>query len=149
MLAETSTDSNGYFKFTYSKKNNSYYPVIQSTGGYKIIGVPWDTNIYDLSAYVTPTCNIQVSLNVLNAYEEEDTLIIGDYRTLDNMAVPCPLTSGILYTAENFGLLGMSYLGEPKYINWFITPYNDSSVLQNFVINKYCNDTIYVSVDIY
>jgi hypothetical protein len=58
VLAETSTDSNGYFKLMYSKENQSYYPVIQSTGGYKIIGVPWVTNIYDLSAYVTPTCTL-------------------------------------------------------------------------------------------
>ncbi len=85
----------------------------------------------------------------MNAYEDGDTLVIGDFRTLDNMAVPCPLTSGILYTAEDFNLLGMFYSGETKRINWYTTPYNDNTIYQDFIVDKYCNDTMYVTVDIY
>ncbi len=149
VLAEATTDENGFFSCSYKRENYSYCPVIQSDGGYEIMMIPCDTDIYDVVAYIAPTANIQVSLNVINPYEEGDTLVIGDFTTLNNLYIPCPVSSGVLYTAENFPLLTMSYTGQSKYINWFITPYNDNAILHWFTIDKYCNDTVFVTVDIY
>ncbi|MFZ1609898.1 MAG: hypothetical protein WAT52_02445 [Chitinophagales bacterium] len=151
VLDETTTDENGYFKFTYAKENYSYYPTIQTPGGYDIMTIPWDTNIYDVKAFFTSTCNIQVSLNVINAYTADDMLTITDFTfsTPNGLKVAGPFVSGVLYTATDFPLLVSSYYGSGDEIIWWMNRYNNHYNKVNFIIDKYCNDTIYVTVDIY
>lgn len=142
------TDSTGYFELIFEDQNGQAIKLMDASSEL-MLEIPGRQDFKDLIVYRHPTCNIQVSLNVINPYTEGDTLIIGDFRTLNNMAVPCPLTTGFLYSADDFNLLGMYYTGEQKRVNWYITPYNDNSIYQDFIIDKYCNDTIFVTVDIY
>lgn len=148
LLTNGYTDSNGYFKLTYEPDGHGFIRLRDESLDL-LVDIPPNEDSAEVVVYRHPTCNIQVSLNVLNPHEAGDTLVIGDYRTFDNLNISCPVYSGLLYIAENVPLLAMFYNGEIKYINWFFTPYNDNSVLQEFTIDKYCNDTINVIVDIY
>src|SRR5439155_13048373 len=110
------TDSTGYFKFTFEDKNGGEQSIRYVAGaGYNVAlnGIIHKTNADDLVIYKFPTANIQVKLNVLNPYTVNDTLVIADYRTLTNLYIPGPLTSGVLYTAINFRPIVMYYIGEP------------------------------------
>lgn len=142
------TDSTGYFELVFEDQNGQAIKLMDASSEL-MLEIPGRQDSKDLIVYRHSTCNIQVSLNVINAYSEGDTLVIGDFRTLENMAVICPLSSGVLYTAENFNLLGMYFSGENKRVNWYLTPYNDNTIYQDFVIDRYCNDTVFVTVDIY
>lgn len=147
VLDETTTDANGYFKFKYQPEN--LLPVlIQTDGGSPIIGAPQSVNIDDLIAYRIPTCNIQVSLNVINAYSEEDVLIIGNYATNSSDTIIGPFESGLLYTAINYYLLGMNYEGTSQRVLWYVNNPNDHHQT-DFKIIEYCDDTTFVTVDIY
>ncbi len=147
ILATAKTDSNGHFKFSYSPEN-FYEVLVQTSSGDPLIGVPIDTNINDLLAYSIPTCNIQVSLNVINAYTEGDTLVIGNYATSSSDTIPGPFESGLLYTAIDYSLLGMSYGATSQRILWYVNNPNDHHETE-FIVTDYCDDTTFVTVDIY
>ncbi len=102
VLASGYTDSNGYFKLEFNSEGTG--SIHLRAGGNVMDAIPWNVQSSEVVVYRHPTCNIQVSLNVINAYEEGDTLTITDFdfATPEGLKVPCPLSSGILYTAIIF-----------------------------------------------
>jgi len=148
LLASTVTDSMGYYKFEFQEQNKEYLYLRIPAGRTIMQDIP-NKNSYDnLDVYYSPSTNIQVSLKVVNPYTINDTLVINDLRGVGNLSIPGPFSSGILYNVANYPLLFMSYSGELKYLNWVILPNFPSNRIQQFFINKYCNDTIFVTVDI-
>lgn len=150
-LATTVTDSTGYFKFEFQDNKGKEMTVELATGT-DYVGVmnniPARTSIDNLIIYQSVSTNIQVRLNVVNPYTSNDTLVISGYQTMQDLHVPGPFTSGELYTATNFPLLGMSYGGQSKNLSWYFAPYSGTHFTQPFNINKYCNDTIFVTATI-
>ena len=129
ILATTTTDSMGHFKFTYCPENN--LEVLIQSGGNAIIGVPIDTNIHDLVAYNIPSCNIQVSLNVLNAYTSDDTLYCTNLNDISTVSeITGPFTNGFLYFADGFQTIGMHYETTPYVFRYKVNggPYGNNYI---------------------
>ena len=144
----TTTDSLGYFSILF--KDNGYGEVIElHCDRNKILGgIPFNKNVNDIVAFKNATACIQLSLNVLNPHTVNDTLNITDLAYFSGLKIPGPLQSGILYTAPSFPLLEPDYNGYDKYIYWSFNKYNGTYNQQILNINKYCNDTIFVTVTI-
>ena len=143
----TSTDSMGYFSTVF--KNKGHGPIELHCDKNKILGgIPFAKNVSDIVAYKNATACIQLSLNVLNPHTIYDTLNITDLAYFSGLKIPGPLHSGILYTAPSFPLLEPDYNGYDKYIYWAFNKYNGTRNEQVLKINKYCNDTIFVTVTI-
>lgn len=151
-LATTTTDANGNFSFEYNDQNPQEISIISRESGnvnHIMSGIPWRTNLSGLIAYRhAPTTNIQVAVNVINAHTANDTLVIADYTTMDVLKIPGPFQSGILYTAVNFPLLTMEYNGEKKYLNWYFNQNTSTHQSQEFIVNRFCSDTIKVVANI-
>ena len=144
-LAIATTDANGYFKFEYKDLKGSENIIQYAAGaGYNdaMIEIPTKTSIEDLVVYINATTNIQVTMDVVNAHTSMDTLNIA------GQLISGPFSSGIIYTETNLTLPVMSYIGEKKEILWYFMPYNGTHFSQPYVINKYCNDTIFVTANI-
>lgn len=85
ILAETTTDNNGYFKFEFKELGGLEEKISIPAGqGYKVLldYIPQHENIYDLNVFVTPRTNIKFILTALNTYSTNDTLSITDFRNL-------------------------------------------------------------------
>mgnify|MGYP001364662422 CR=1 FL=1 len=98
ILANATTDANGYFQFKYKDDGGSVLKIQYKAGaGYNSImeEIPKQTTDENLVLYMNPTTNIQVSLNVINPHTVNDTLVIGNF-TFNPIEIPCPLASGIL-----------------------------------------------------
>ena len=150
-LAVTTTDANGYFKFDYKDDGGGEMQIRYKAGaGYNSImeEIPRKLTEQDMVLYKNPTTNIQVSLNVVNAHTANDTLILPDYSTGKNLRIPCPLNSGIVYTANNYVLPAMYYNGQYKQLTWMFTSNIPMHYTESFRTDKYCNNTIYVTCDI-
>jgi hypothetical protein len=151
ILASTTTDVNGYFKFEFKDKKGGFESIRYAAGAgfnHIIDNIPQRKSIDGLILYKIPTTNIQVSLNVIKPYTTNDTLVINDIRTFQNIKIPGPFSSGILYTATDFPLLAMYYSGEQKSLYWYFNQYNGTEFHTDFIIDKYCSDTIKVVADI-
>lgn len=147
------TDNNGYFKMTYqldNKTQNEMPLLIETAGKEPIIGIPLDSSLEDIVAYQTPFYNLQLTLNVINPHSAVDTLHITDFSgNSSGLAVIGPLTSGVLYTRVAIPLIGMSYTGVPSTITWWFNTYSGNYQEKDYLITKYCDDTTFVTVDIY
>lgn len=114
ILAETTTDSDGYFKFEFKDLDGLEEKIrIPAGQGYKVLldYIPQNENVYDLKVYVTPRTNIKVVLTALNTYSTNDTLLITDFRNLaEPLKLPGPFNSGIVYEMPDFSLINLSYV---------------------------------------
>jgi hypothetical protein len=62
---------------------------------------------------------------------------------------PCPLSSGLLYTASNVNVYAMGYNNSTTVeLRWFFKSAPSNSSFKNVRIDKYCNDTVKTTVDI-
>lgn len=152
MTVETTTDANGYYKFEF--KNKRDFPLeisCQAGTGYKTLmsDIPARISLDDLSLHMLSSTNIKVMLNVLNPYSANDTLFITDLRNNKYTPFPGPFSSGPLYTASNFPLNEEYYSGEQRAITWYLNHFNGVSHEKWFVIDKFCRDTVTVTVDIF
>ncbi len=112
ILANATTDANGYFQFKYKDDGGSVMEIQYKAGaGYNSImeEIPKQTTDENLVLYLNPTTNIQVSLNVINPHTVNDTLHITDYNNLPNdLVIPGPFFSQTLYSSV-FNLYTMTY----------------------------------------
>ena len=151
VLATTTTDTNGFFKFVFKDKNGGEESIrYQAGAGYNEVleKIPNRTSLDSLIIFNNPSTNIQVSLNVINPYTANDTLNIVNLNTNQWMRIPGPFLSGILYTAIDLPLLGMYFDEENKKLTWYFNSDNQNFEDIDFEINTYCNDTIFVTADI-
>ncbi|MBK8486625.1 MAG: hypothetical protein WAU21_11360 [Chitinophagales bacterium] len=150
-LATGYTDSTGYFRLEFNHDGIGAIHFREGTNNLMDF-IPWNLEIAEVNVFRHPTYSIQLSLNVINSYIMGDTLTISDISAAggspDGLRVPCPLTSGILYTYTNVPLIGMIYEGYNWEMIWWINEYNSVYDKQEFTINKYCNDTIFVTATI-
>ena len=96
----TTTDSNGYFTFTYKKGS---FGVLRINKDKILIGIPLQTSPeLDLGdVYVGGTIDLIVKLQVNNPHTENDTLLIFDLESNDytkQIAIPGPFTTGVIDT---------------------------------------------------
>ncbi len=150
ILANATTDANGYFQFKYKDDGGSVMEIQYKAGaGYNSImeEIPKQTTDENLVLYMNPTTNIQVSLNVINPHTVNDTLVIGNF-TFNPIEIPCPLASGILYTVNNYNTINMQYGGKTLSVGWYFKNTNTGSTINDFKVTKHCNDTIFVTCDI-
>lgn len=149
--ATTTTDSNGYFKFEFKDLGGDNEVILYSSGvGYNavMVNIPARISIDNIILYKQLTTNIQVRLNVINPHTSNDTLVMGNFKTMQDLRIPGPFTSGVLYTAANYLLSNADYSGETKQLNWYFSPYHGIHFSKEFIVNKYCSDTIFVTADI-
>ena len=150
-LASATTDANGYFKFEFKDLKGSENIIQYAAGaGYNdaMINIPTKTSLDNLVVYITPTANILVNMIVSNPHTINDTLVINDYRDGSNLSIPGPFTSGMIYFVPNYSLPIMYYEGERKRLSWAFYPNPVAQIDKYFNINKYCNDTVTVTIDI-
>lgn len=141
------TDSTGYFELVFEDQNGQAIKLMDESSEL-MLEIPGRQDSKDLVVYRHPTCNIQVSLNVMNAYTEDDMLVIANYADFEDDTLWGPFTSGILYTAIDYSPLEISFGGTPMHILWYVNNPNDHRQT-DFLITDYCNDTTFVTVDIY
>lgn len=149
-LAVTTTDANGYFKIDYKDDGGGEMQIRYKAGaGYNSImeEIPRKLTEQDMVLYKNPTTNIQVSLNVVNAHTANDTLVIGNF-TATPLQLAGPFISGVLYTKINYNTTIMYYGGKADDIGWYFKNNNSESYRQSYKIDKYCNNTIYVTCGI-
>lgn len=151
MTVESTTDSNGYYKFEF--KNKRDYPLVieySAGAGFNTLmsAIPAKTSLNDLSLHMNPSTNITVGINVNKPYTASDTLFIADFRTNKYLAIPGPFTSGTIYTAVNFGLFEENYIGEKRDLIWYMNHFSGTNNEKWFTIDKYCKDTVFVYAEI-
>ena len=145
------TNSDGYFKFEYSiakETSEDLFIWYESSGSEAMSEIPIGEDLDNIVVYKQPSCNFQVSLNVINSYSEEDMLVIANYAEAQDDTIWGPFSSGVLYTATNFSPLEYTFTGTPMHSLWYVNYPNDHHQT-DFVITKFCNDTTFVTVDIY
>ena len=152
ILAATTTDANGNFTFDFKDMDGFTESIrIPAGQGYtKLIeNIPQNQSISNMEVYKTIYTNFQVYLNVFNPHPNTDTLVIANFETNTEMRIPCPLSSGILYTATNYQLLNVAY-GDNNYkrITWYFNQYNGTLYEKTFKIDKFCNDTVFTTIEI-
>ena len=82
-------------------------------------------------------------MNVINPHPNTDTLVIGNFESNSEMHIPCPLSSGILYTASNYPLINFAYVDQNfKSIAWYFNQYNGTLYkkhlrLTNFAMTQF------------
>jgi hypothetical protein len=141
------TDSQGHFCHIFKKEGGSGPISIKYLEKKILQAIPVDKDLCELKAYLRTTATIQVRLNVTNPYTSLDTLKITNFTTEDILSVPGPLTSGILYTGE-YTLLDNSYGGTNKTLYTYFNSNSAQRKKQEVLFNKFCNDTIFVTVPI-
>jgi hypothetical protein len=151
-LATDSTDANGYFKIYYTSTSTTATLILKTGNNSELMdSIPPNENLDDVDVYARVYANIKVSLNVINPHAAGDTLIIGFLNAGGGeKKIPCPLTSGPIYTGVNWSPINTtSFSGTRDRIthNFRINRLNAPAVTP-FKIDKYCQDTVYVTVDI-
>ena len=150
-LASATTDANGYFKFEFKDLKGSENIIQYAAGaGYNdaMINIPTKTSLDNLVVYINPTTNIQVKLNVINPHTSSDTLFIKDFNTIEGFRILGPFYSGVAFTTTNASLPVMTFGSNNDYVNWYLHPYTGTAYTKYFTIDKYCNDTVTVTIDI-
>lgn len=151
VMATSTTDSNGYFKFVFSDFGGTSQAIQYAAGyGYNTVmeHIPVWTSLDNIVLFLHPSTNIQVSLNVINPHTISDTLLITNFQGTHQLKLPGPFSSGILYTAISYSLFDIYYDGEVKQLNWLFTPNLGQIFRKDFTVNKFCQDTIFVTADI-
>lgn len=151
ILAQTTTDANGNFKFDFKDMDGFTESIrIPAGQGYtKLMSdIPQNKSISDLQVFISLTTNIQVSIKVNNPHTINDTLVVTDFRNMTELKIQCPLNSGVLYTATNFQLINKSYGGSGNDVNWYFNPYSGNHFTKHFIVTKYCSDTSFVEIEI-
>lgn len=150
VVASGSTDSTGYFKIYFPKSESVNWMKLQGSGGGDIMeGILPTENIDDVDVFGRIYANIKVSLNVINPHSLGDTLDIERLGQSQSLKIPCPLTSGPIYTAINYTPVNpMGYEGTKDNIAHVFHPSTGFSYFTQFKIDKYCQDTVYITVEI-
>ncbi|HRH63523.1 MAG TPA: carboxypeptidase-like regulatory domain-containing protein [Bacteroidia bacterium] len=143
----TVTDANGYFSIAY--ENNGSNPIeIWHDAKKMLSGIPIRQDINDIVGYKNARACIQVKLNVLNPHSSADTLNITNFASSTPLSLVGPFTSQVLYTAPYYSILEPTYYGAEARVLWNINSYTGVFNKTDFKINKYCNDTIFVTATI-
>ncbi len=121
ILANATTDANGYFQFKYKDDGGSAMKIQYKAGaGYNSImeEIPKQTTDESLVLYMNPTTNIQVSLNVINPHTVNDTLTVTNLNSND-LKIVGPFTSGLLYSLD-YSMLSTTYdtTNDQKNVNY-------------------------------
>ena len=124
ILAETITDSDGYFKFEFKDLDGLEEKIRIPTGqGYKVLMdyIPQNQSFYDIDVIANPTSHIKVSLNATNSYTSSDTLYLTDFRNLSQkLKIAGPFTNSIAYVANNFGIINNTFSGSSEELAYAI-----------------------------
>ena len=149
-VGTSTTDSAGYFKITFPSSSKFNTMKLQTSGGDIMEKIPPTGNIDNAEVFTRIYSNINVSLNVINPHNLGDTLRIGDFSNGGGeLKIPCPLVSGHLYTATDWSPINPpGYLFTEQKIVWVFTQSMGYVYDQSFKIDKYCHDTVYVTVTI-
>ena len=84
-----------------------------------------------------------------NPHNLGDTLDIKRLGAFQSLKIPCPLTSGPIYTTTNYTPIDpMGFAGTEDYLSHSFIPNTGYSYATYFIIDKYCHDTVYVTVTI-
>ncbi len=151
-LATTTTDSAGHFSVRYKSKNASAVTIRTAAGfgTYDIISRVPSNNINNLIAYISPTTNIEIDLNVLKQSNPGDTLFI--QRMYDPyIAFACPITNKKII-ASNIKLDELNFsdnsLKSTMSFRWYFKSSPDVYKTQKLIIDKFCSDTVKAVIDI-
>ena len=152
VLANTTTDAQGNFTFSYSTTNTRDKLIIRASSGFDFAslmeGIPLE-DISNLKVNIPPLYNLVISLNVTNPFTNSDTLSV--IRADSNIVkkIAGPFVSKRLFVWKNYGLLGTLNYGSNGAIlqaglNNSLN-YNKGYAIEN---SKLCGDTVYVNIDV-
>ena len=143
----TTSDAQGNFSVKFKYTSNQFIQ-LRYNNVTILNDIPFGKDVNDIVAFLTASACIQVKLNVLNPHSSADTLKITNFNGNEDLKIPGPLTSGLLYTAGHYPFSDASYKGKSARVAWHFNAYAGVYEKQDFVINKYCNDTIFVTATI-
>ena len=152
VLANTTTDAQGNFTFSYSTTNTRDKLIIRASSGFDFAslmeGIPLE-DISNLKVNIPPLYNLVISLNATNPFTNSDTLSV--IRADSNIVkkIAGPFVSKRLFVWKNYGLLGTLNYGSNGAIlqaglNNSLN-YNKGYAIEN---SKLCGDTVYVNIDV-
>lgn len=144
------TDPNGQFLINYDGYISDDYLILQASNSYDFLTeIPANENLENIVAYAAIKANIQVSLNVINPHSLGDTMNLKYMGSSTFMKIPCPLQSGPVYTVIDYVPLNpMGYNGTGDFVFYTWTPDDGHSYRTNFNMDKYCADTVRVTIDV-
>lgn len=150
IIATGKTDENGHFKIFFPPAVSINTMKLQSGSGYDLMtGIPPTENWENVEVFGSIKANIKVSLNVINPHAIGDTLDIKYLGAPASLKIPCPVASGSIYTAIDYvPVNAMGFQGTEDYISHGFIPSTGFSYDTYFKIDKYCQDTVFVTVNI-
>ena len=129
LLGKATTDANGKFEIGY-QSDFLYGHDIYVGGSCALRNVPGAKNIDSLEVYWSPTCILNVKLNVNKGYSSSDTLQINDLITgVGNIKIAGPFMSGVVYSIPKFEVLNVYYYDDKH-------PITDSSEYVGYNFNQ-------------
>ena len=153
VLANTTTDAQGNFIFSYSTTNTRDKLIIRASSGFGFLKIMEDIPLEDLTnlKVILPAYNLVVKLNVIKPYTINDTLVYGKPNSGSDFKIAGPFVNGRLFKAENVLLTNTL-----KYsLNEYFVPYKINDPFGTFNRQAYsiensklCGDTIFVNIDV-
>ena len=150
-IADDSTDANGYFKIYFPREHHANWMILKTgTTGDILEKIPPTENIENIDIFRRVFSTVKVSLNVINPRTAADTLVIEKIDTQTFLNIPGPFTSGHLYTVSNYSSINtVGFNGTIDHITHNFKPNPVSPpIFTEFVIDKYCEDTVNVTINI-
>jgi len=154
VLAETTTDADGNFVFTYQNENGE--PLSINYSGPIIEGIPVSKALDIGSIIINPTCKIVYRVKVVNPYTINDTLVCHDiaHPSIQGIRVAGPLhdtTFGIFYASS---MIPVNYQTKNESTiegKWFVKrPTSQTSIKFVTIQVQNCNtvpDTLTMIID--
>lgn len=154
VLANTTTDAQGNFSFTYSTNNSSDKLMLRASSGFGFSTLMEEIPIEDINnlKVVLPAYNLVVGLNVIKLYSNNDSLYITKPDSNSLFKIKGPFISGRLFTCKNVLLRGtLKYSSNEQKLSSGVYNGNTGVDLSKIYLvenNKLCGDTVYVNIDV-
>ena len=152
VLANTNTDVNGNFIFTYTTKNIVDRLIIRASSGFGFADYMKDIpleNLENLKVYTPPLFNLVVSLNVIKAYTSNDTLSILKPDSNLIKKIVGPFVSGRVFNCKNVGIPNTyNYISNDLILQCGLNKFINLNKEYKVENNKLCGDTVYVNIDV-
>ena len=154
VLANTTTDAQGNFTFSYTTTNTFDKLIIRSSSGFGFLKIIEDIPLEDLTnlKVILPAYNLVVGLNVIKPYTTNDTLYATRPDSNLIFRIVGPFVSGRLFRCKNVLLnKTLSFkTNEQKLSSGVYSGLFGLDLSKNYLIenSKLCGDTVYVNIDV-
>ena len=156
VIANTITNADGTFIFTYSSIHSQDKLLIRASSGFGFVsyieGLPLLQDIPNLKIQTFSQYNLAVNLNVVKPYTNADTLFYGRPDIGTDIKIAGPFVTGRLFKIINAPLRStLYYESNTEYIPFRINDPFGQFTRKEFTVNNsnLCgSDTVFVNIDV-